>query len=125
MDFVDAIPKQLGSKMNAVMVVVDVTDASSASQFHRFLEMGRSQLQNRDRGTLGCLIANKVDLEGIRKVDEGQLRGWAMTNGLEYFEMNATQGGPTGTYKDPFMYVARTFYDLYEKRRTSLIQQFA
>ena len=50
------------------------------------------------------LVANKIDLEERRVVDEQRGRDFAKENGLVYFETSALQGN----YEGPFRHVVLT-----------------
>merc|ERR1711904_692434 len=111
---------------------VDIPDTSTAVELYLFdcagdpvfnqVEENASQYDQagflfvvydvtREDSLPGVLVANKIDLEERRVVDEQRGRDFAKENGLVYFETPALQGN----YEGPFKHVAMEFAKKYEE----------
>jgi len=91
-----------------LFVVYDVTKEDSFASCAKWIQGVRKGREDR---LPGVLVANKIDLEERRVVDEQRGRDFAKENGLVYFETSALQGN----YEGPFRHVALEFAKKYEE----------
>ena len=91
-----------------LFVVYDVTKEDSFASCAKWIQGVRKGREDR---LPGVLVANKIDLEERRVVDEQRGRDFAKENGLVYFETSALQGN----YEGPFRHVAMEFAKKYEE----------
>jgi GTPase SAR1 family protein len=91
-----------------LFVVYDVTKEDSFASCAKWIQGVRKGREDR---LPGVLVANKIDLEERRVVDEQRGRDFAKENGLVYFETSALQGN----YEGPFKHVAMEFAKKYEE----------
>ena len=91
-----------------MFVVYDVTKEDSFASCAKWIQGVRKGREDR---LPGVLVANKIDLEERRVVDEQRGRDFAKENGLVYFETSALQGN----YEGPFKHVAMEFAKKYEE----------
>ena len=82
-------------------MVYDVTKEDSFASCAKWIQGVRKGREDR---LPGVLVANKIDLEERRVVDEQRGRDFAKENGLVYFETSALQGN----YEGPFRHVVLT-----------------
>lgn len=95
---------------SAFLIVYDVTNDESFKNCKQWLERVRSLRP--EKPLLGCIVANKIDLEERQKVSTSDGQDFARSNGLEYFETSALRGTDI---EGPFHYLAKCFHKKYEE----------
>ena len=74
---------------NAVVIVYDVTDKQSFEMVSSWVNEINSQVEE---GSITALVANKVDMNNLRVVSEGEGKQLAQSYGFPYFEASAKSG---------------------------------
>ncbi|CAH1794543.1 unnamed protein product [Owenia fusiformis] len=108
--FSDLVQKHW-SQPSVIMIVYDVTSETSFSSCAKWLERVKSQKP--EVSTPGVLVAAKKDLDARRAVSPKAGQEFAMSNGLEYFEVSAKEGE---NVEAPFYYLANEFHKLYNEK---------
>eukprot|EP01135_Chromosphaera_perkinsii_P002746 Nk52_evm114s226 gene=Nk52_evmTU114s226 len=95
---------------NMVMCVYDVTSDESCTHTTKWID--KCTAIRPEQPLKGCLVANKSDLEGRRKVKTKRGRELAKRHGLEYFECSAASNQGV---EIPFYYLASAFHSSYKE----------
>nr|XP_023421088.1 intraflagellar transport protein 27 homolog isoform X2 [Cavia porcellus] len=80
---------KLWESPNVLCLVYDVTNEQSFSNCGKWLEKARAQIPG--TSLPGVLVGNKTDLASRRAVDPEQARAWALSQGLECFEISVPE----------------------------------
>ena len=120
--FIDCCEEHLHDA-NYALLCFNMYDDATFRELNDWLSLVLKSRKQTSDPPCGVLVGNKADLnQHATMVNENDVKHWAASKSIEYFEVSALPQG--GTWKKPFEYIAKDFKLKYDDfvERTKLVR---